>query len=188
MSTSGDAAISPILLPAGTEEPYNLLSFDGGGVKGISSMMILKKVMNRVRDIENEISVAENKPVNPEERKPVDYFHLGAGTSTGGLIALMLFRLNMNCSQVIAQYNILAKQVFSPRIGPFSLYQLGRLGKLVGDLWIKFKMLTGQSQFSHKPLELAIDTVVGSFPLDDDDEDRKGDAMLVKGSQGQGQM
>ncbi|EXJ89502.1 hypothetical protein A1O3_02569 [Capronia epimyces CBS 606.96] len=184
MSASEDTSRLP-LHETGTEESYNLLSIDGGGVKGISSMIILKKIMDRVREIENGTVAQEDKAINPEERRPVDYFDLAAGTSTGGLIALMLFRLNMKCSEVIAQYHILAKQVFSPRIGRLSLYRLGRFGKLVGDLWIKFKMLTGQSQFSHQPLEKAIDTVVGAFPLDDDDKARKGDAVLIKKNRGQ---
>lgn len=153
-------------------------------MKGISSMIILNKIMDRIREVENEENTLNDRDQNPAERAPVDYFDLAAGTSTGGLIALMLFRLNMKCSEVIATYDNLAKQVFSPRLGTVSLHQLGRLGKTVGDIWLKTKAISGHSQFSHKPLEKAIDAVVGAFPLDEDDRFKKGDAVLVKKSQG----
>lgn len=43
---------------------------DGGGVRGLSSLLILKQLMKRV---------------NPEDPpKPSDYFDLIGGTSTGG--------------------------------------------------------------------------------------------------------
>jgi patatin-like phospholipase/acyl hydrolase len=184
MSTLGDATQVPAP-KSGSCDSYNLLALDGGGVKGISSMIILQKIMDRVQLLENETAIEKNKPIDAEERRPVDYFDLAAGTSTGGLIALMLFRLNMKCSEVIAQYDSLSKQVFSPKLGSIYLHQFGQLGKFVGDIWLKFKAFTGQSQFSHKPLEKAIDTVVAAFPLDDDDKAKKGDAPLVKDSQGQ---
>ncbi|OAP65249.1 hypothetical protein AYL99_01221 [Fonsecaea erecta] len=184
MSFTGDPSnINPP--KSGSTEAYNILALDGGGVKGISSMMILQRIMDRVRDVENEANLEKGKPVDTEERKPVDYFDLAAGTSTGGLIALMLFRLEMNCTNVIAQYQNLAEEVFSPMLGSIHLNSLGALGKWIGDIWLKLKAVTGQSQFSHKPLEKAIDTVVGTFPLDDDDRTRKGDAALVKASKGQ---
>ncbi|OQV10916.1 hypothetical protein CLAIMM_14837 [Cladophialophora immunda] len=184
MSFTGD----PSKIPppkSGSTEAYNILALDGGGVKGISSTMILQGIMNRIRDVENEANLLKGKPTDPGERKPVDYFDLAAGTSTGGLIALMLFRLEMNCTDVIAQYQDLAKEVFSPMLGSIRLNSLGSFGKWIGDIWLKLKALAGRSQFSHKPLEKAIDTVVGNFPLDDEDRVRKGDAALVKPSKGQ---
>ncbi|KIW45558.1 uncharacterized protein PV06_03939 [Exophiala oligosperma] len=170
---------------SGATESYNLLALDGGGVRGISSMVILKKLMDRIKEMENEKAILQNKPINEEERKPVDYFDLAAGTSTGGLIALMLFRLDMKCSDVMAAYQTLAKQVFSPKLGSIPLHQYGRLGKWVGDIWLGIKAFTGRSKFSHGPLEKAIDTVVATFPLDDEDRELRGNASLLKESQGQ---
>ncbi|KIW16255.1 hypothetical protein PV08_06306 [Exophiala spinifera] len=170
---------------SGRTESYNLLSFDGGGVRGISSVVILKKLMDRIQEVENERAVLLGKQINEEERKPVDYFDLAAGTSTGGLIALMLFRLDMRCSDVIAAYQNLAKKVFSPKLGPIPLHQYGYVGKIVGDVWLGLKAFSGRSQFSHKPLENAIDKVVATFPLDDEDRELKGNASLLKGSRGQ---
>lgn len=148
-------------------------------------MVILKKIMDRVREIENAAAVEKGKPENATERKPVDYFDLAAGTSTGGLIALMLFRLEMNCTQVIASYNDLAKLVFQPKFGVIPLHKLGRLGVWFGNRWLNVKALCGRDQYSHKPLEQAIDTVVGNNPLDEDDRANKGNAPLLKASRGQ---
>lgn len=52
----------------------NLLSLDGGGVRGLSSLQILKQLMERVR--------VESHSDMP--RKPCDYFDMIGGTSTGG--------------------------------------------------------------------------------------------------------
>jgi patatin-like phospholipase/acyl hydrolase len=50
-----------------------LLSFDGGGVRGLSSLQILKQLM--------EIIDPEKPP------KPCDYFDMIGGTSTGGYVS-----------------------------------------------------------------------------------------------------
>jgi len=74
-----------------TDNPLRILSLDGGGIRGISSLYILKEVMRQIaRDYR-----ADN-PASPELcPHPFEYFDLICGTSTGGLIALMLGRLKM---------------------------------------------------------------------------------------------
>ncbi|KAF9476075.1 FabD/lysophospholipase-like protein [Pholiota conissans] len=47
--------------------------------------------------------------------KPCDYFDLIGGTSTGGIIALMLGRLRMDVNSAIDHYDNLAKKVFSSK-------------------------------------------------------------------------
>jgi patatin-like phospholipase/acyl hydrolase len=47
--------------------------------------------------------------------KPCDYFDLIGGTSTGGLIAIMLGRLKMNIEDCITAYLQLSQEVFQPR-------------------------------------------------------------------------
>ncbi|RYO22982.1 hypothetical protein AA0113_g12747 [Alternaria arborescens] len=59
-----------------------LLALDGGGVRGLSALMILEQLMEAV------------DPDAPP--KPCDYFDIISGTSTGGLIAVMLGRLRMS--------------------------------------------------------------------------------------------
>jgi len=62
-----------------------VLTLDGGGVRGLSSLLILQEIME---DIERRTDVDET-PL------PCKYFDLIGGTSTGGLIAIMLGRLGM---------------------------------------------------------------------------------------------
>jgi patatin-like phospholipase/acyl hydrolase len=164
---------------------FNLLSLDGGGIKGVSSLIILQRIMNFVRDIENAARRDQRKPEDHRERKPVDYFDLCGGTSTGGLIAIMLFRLEMSCGEALAANETMSRIIFSPKLGSIDLDELGPVGRFFGRIWLDMKALTGRSQFSYKPLETAIDTVVSQYPLDDDDRTQLGDAALIKASQGQ---
>jgi patatin-like phospholipase/acyl hydrolase len=52
------------------ENNLHLLSLDGGGVRGLSSLMILEQLMKRI-----------NEAAPP---KPCEYFNMIGGTSTGG--------------------------------------------------------------------------------------------------------
>jgi len=62
-----------------------ILTLDGGGVRGLSSLLILREIME---DIQHRTKAT----LTP---KPCDYFDLIGGTSTGGLIAIMLGLLGM---------------------------------------------------------------------------------------------
>ena len=77
----------------------NLLSLDGGGVRGLSSLMILKNIMENL---------------NPDSPPlPCDYFDMIGGTSTGGLIAIMLGRLKMSVDDCIDEYKKLSPRIFT---------------------------------------------------------------------------
>ncbi|KAJ7827110.1 hypothetical protein B0H14DRAFT_3144690 [Mycena olivaceomarginata] len=80
-----------------------LLALDGGGIRGLSMLIILEHLMYKLK-------VAEDLPAIPH---PCDYFDLIGGTSTGGLIALMLGRLRMSVEDAINVYGELSKEVFS---------------------------------------------------------------------------
>jgi len=174
--------------------PFKLLSLDGGGVKGLSSLIILQAIMKKVQEIEdgqasklsNGASGASSSAAEvASERRPVDYFDLAAGTSTGGLIALILFRLNMKTSEAIGVYEKLAEDVFCPRIGSFKLHLLGPVGHWLGDALLTFKAVFFDNQFSHKPLVAAIDQVVEAHG-DAEDKQLKSKAKLM--GKGNGQM
>lgn len=154
--------------------PKQLLSLDGGGVKGISSLLILEAIMEEVKKRE----IADGTNTSTDDRKPVDYFHLAAGTSTGGLIALMLFRLHMSVPEVKEKYESLAKDVFSPRIFGYSLHHIGTLGYYLGNGYLKAKAVFLNSQFSDEPLKEAIDRVVKEHGLDNDDKKAQGGVIL----------
>lgn len=71
--------------------PLRILAFDGGGVRGISSLCILKEIMAQLSR-----QYTHDHPDNAAlSLRPSDVFDLICGTSTGGLIALMLGRLQM---------------------------------------------------------------------------------------------
>jgi patatin-like phospholipase/acyl hydrolase len=60
-----------------------LLALDGGGVRGLSALMILEQLM---------------EAVNPDAPpKPCDYFDMIAGTSTGGLVFALSHDRNYPC-------------------------------------------------------------------------------------------
>ncbi|KAH7111139.1 phospholipase, patatin family protein [Dendryphion nanum] len=84
-----------------------LLSLDGGGVRGLSTLYILKVLMD---SLNNE---RENDGLPPV--KPCEIFDLIGGTSTGGLIAIMLGRLQMNVDECILEYKNIMKAVFERR-------------------------------------------------------------------------
>ncbi|KAF2150345.1 FabD/lysophospholipase-like protein, partial [Myriangium duriaei CBS 260.36] len=76
----------------------NLLCIDGGGIKGLSALYIIRKLM--------EFIDHDNPP------KPCKVFDMIGGTSTGGLIAVMLGRLDMTVDECIEQYRTLQNNVF----------------------------------------------------------------------------
>jgi patatin-like phospholipase/acyl hydrolase len=67
------------------DEFPRILSLDGGGVRGLSSLMILREIME---------DIGQRKEVD-KPPKPCEYFDLVGGTGMGGLIAVMLGRLGM---------------------------------------------------------------------------------------------
>ncbi|KAK5743050.1 hypothetical protein LTS12_024006 [Elasticomyces elasticus] len=64
-----------------------LLCLDGGGVRGLASLYVLKQLLSYVGD-----------------EKPCNFFDMIAGTSTGGLIAIMLGCLEMSVDECIEAY------------------------------------------------------------------------------------
>ncbi|KAL2885585.1 Vegetative incompatibility protein HET-E-1 [Ceratocystis lukuohia] len=85
-----------------TGPPKRILSIDGGGVRGLSSLLILERIMERIQQLENL----------PEVPKPCDRFDLIGGTGTGGIIAIMLERLQMNVDESIKAYKKLSDTGF----------------------------------------------------------------------------
>jgi patatin-like phospholipase/acyl hydrolase len=85
-----------------------ILSLDGGGYRGLSSLIMLQTIFNMFR--------AELEPPQPD-LKPCDFFDLIIGTSTGGIIALMLGRLRMSLEECIQTYSVLGEKVFGKEQG-----------------------------------------------------------------------
>ncbi|KAF2623699.1 FabD/lysophospholipase-like protein [Macroventuria anomochaeta] len=85
-------------------EELCLLALDGGGVRRLSSLCILDELMRKADN--------ENPP------NPYDYFDLIGGTSTGGLIAVMLGRLGMTIDECRHAYLDLAAEAFELKNHP----------------------------------------------------------------------
>ncbi|KAL2884650.1 Vegetative incompatibility protein HET-E-1 [Ceratocystis lukuohia] len=91
-------------MPQTTGPPVWLLSLDGGGVYGLSSLLILENIMECIQKSEGLSEVP----------RPCDRFDLIGGTGTGGIIAIMLGRLKMSIDQSIKEYKCLASEIFAP--------------------------------------------------------------------------
>ena len=70
-------------LPAMPGQELRLLALDGGGVRGLSSLIILEQLMETI------------DPDSPP--KPCDYFDMIGGTSTGGLVVTLRVDCGLLC-------------------------------------------------------------------------------------------
>ncbi|CEI70806.1 hypothetical protein FVEN_g714 [Fusarium venenatum] len=100
-----------------TDKPLRVLCLDGGGVRGLASLKILKRVME----------------MSYPGKKPCEVFDMIAGTSTGGFIAIMLGRLEMDVDECIESYTKFMGKVFPDQGGVLKKLPFG-LGKLE-DWW-----------------------------------------------------
>ncbi|KAL2817582.1 acyl transferase/acyl hydrolase/lysophospholipase [Aspergillus granulosus] len=96
------------------DREINILALDGGGVRALSTLYILKNIMEAID--------RENPP------KPCDFFDMIGGTGSGGLLAIMLGRLKMDIEQCITGYTRLCKHVFG-RKKRLSLTGMGSMTK-----------------------------------------------------------
>ncbi|KAF4452130.1 Acyl transferase/acyl hydrolase/lysophospholipase [Fusarium austroafricanum] len=83
--------------------PVRILSLDGGGIRGLSSLLILEKLMEELRQVNGLDQVP----------RPCEWFDLIGGTSTGGIIAIMLGKLGMTVAECIQAYKKVAQQAFT---------------------------------------------------------------------------
>ena len=79
-----------------------LIHADGGGVRGHSELVILEQLMLSMRQHQKLSSTP----------KQCEMFDMICGTSTGGIIALMLSRLRMSIDDTRNVYSQVAKDVF----------------------------------------------------------------------------
>lgn len=131
-----------------------LLSLDGGGVRGLSTLYILKGIMTRLN--------SRRKDAGLPAVKPCEVFDLIGGTSTGGLIAIMLGRLEMDVDECIAAYTELMKAIFVKASSQLPITWKGKV----------------KPRFNSAKLKDAIEDVVssrGALPADafDDGKDRR---------------
>ncbi|OXV08362.1 hypothetical protein Egran_03875, partial [Elaphomyces granulatus] len=115
--------------------PARILCLDGGGVKGVATLQILKEIMTAVN--QQQQTRGQDTPASQGGIKPCDYFDLICGTSTGGLIALMLGRLEFTVDDAIQKYKQLANDIFK-----------------------KETAFSWNAKYDHKPLERKLKEVI----------------------------
>lgn len=155
-------------LATSSKKSHQLLSLDGGGIKGIASLYTLQEIMKEVQLEENSrkdqvtLTDSEKKELE-QERLPVDHFDLAARTSTGGIIGILLLRLRMNTSEAIYIYEEMAAKIFSPTFQGYKVYKLRWPGYYASNGILKWKAATQPSQFSDGLLKQAIDDFVNKY-------------------------
>lgn len=123
-----------------------VLSIDGGGIRGYSSLVILQALMEEVGKIErarnpkatssifssvlgpldDEICAAPTPNAMPKsEYWPCHYFDYIAGTGTGGVIAMMLGRYRMSVPEAMERYrDMYATVVKQQPVSPLPKHRL----------------------------------------------------------------
>jgi len=102
--------------------PKRILSLDGGGVRGLITLGVLKHVEDELRA----------QSPNPETFRLSDYFDLIGGTSTGALIATLL-ALGRSVDQITELYFRICPQVFGKASwlpGYWSKFDANRLDRI----------------------------------------------------------
>ncbi|KAH8888996.1 FabD/lysophospholipase-like protein [Thozetella sp. PMI_491] len=89
----------------GKRKPPSILSFDGGGVSTLSSLLILHDLMKRVAALSSDLPDGEVLPR--------DIFEYIFGASSGGLSAIMLGRLKMSVPAAIHKFQEHATAIFA---------------------------------------------------------------------------
>jgi len=142
--------------PASTPHAALILSLDGGGIKGYSSLLILKAIMEAVIEEETRRNQEEtgSRQHSPEEldglKRPSAYFDYIVGTSTGGLIATMLGRLKLTVDDCISEYETFGEAIFAHP----------RKAHVQNKLWLC-------SKFDWRNLERVMREVVEKYKLPD---------------------
>ncbi|CAE6489206.1 unnamed protein product, partial [Rhizoctonia solani] len=95
----------------------NILCIDGGGVRGLSSLVILQEFMRHVENSSGRDTI-----------HPYEHFEIIAGTGTGGVSACMLGRLRMPIAKAIERYARFVEEVFTDKkwYGP-TMYKATKL-------------------------------------------------------------
>ncbi|KAF2115584.1 acyl transferase/acyl hydrolase/lysophospholipase [Lophiotrema nucula] len=141
--------MDPSTAEANPHAPLRLLSLDGGGVRGLSSLMVLDTLMAM-----EEKRLGLRGQDDQTQLRPCNYLDLIGGTSTGGIIAIILSRLRLDCKKAISIYTRVSKEVI----------QHDRSLKLFGK-----RVRIGNSHFSSAVLAKAIKSGLKELGYDEDE-------------------
>ena len=132
-----------------SQQNLRILSLDGGGVKGYTALLILQRIINTYK----ELSGLDDDTV----LKPCQIFDLIIGTSTGGLIATMLGRLEMSVEEALQQYEAVGKKVFRKPA------MLGSMGKAA-------RALASRPFFDIESLQKAVKALLREKNINEDEQ------------------
>ncbi|KAF2634528.1 FabD/lysophospholipase-like protein [Massarina eburnea CBS 473.64] len=125
-----------------------ILTLDGGGIRGYASLIIIQRLMHEIAECEKRMEDSHGpvpdsgrRTFNEDELLPCHYFDYMYGTSTGGLISVMLARLRMTVPQCLEIYRKVGNDLFGHRRNILPL----------------------ATKFHHKPLEKAVRTIVSEY-------------------------
>jgi predicted acylesterase/phospholipase RssA len=93
-----------------------VLSIDGGGFRGLSCLLVLESLL------ENLGLAAENQS-GQQPIRPCDIFDMICGTSTGGILAILLGRLGLTCGQAITEYKSLMIALFGENMDEEKMWE-----------------------------------------------------------------
>ena len=133
-----------------------ILSLDGGGVRGLSIIIILRHLMrnlNRKRGVEVQ---------------PWEEFDMIGGTSTGGIIAIMLGRLRMSLEECETAYKTLSSEIFRAR------------SRHSADPRRIYDFLEANGKFNPQPLEESVRNILGDHHLAEDELLQDSDAEACR--------
>ncbi|KAF2012218.1 FabD/lysophospholipase-like protein [Aaosphaeria arxii CBS 175.79] len=123
-------------------------TLDGGGIRGYASLLILQRLVheivvweNRLQEQEGPVKGSTRHTFNEDEILLCHYFDYMYGTSTGGLISVMLARLRMTVPQCLEIYRQVGEDLFGHRRNVLPL----------------------ATKYHHKPLEKAVQRIVREF-------------------------
>jgi uncharacterized protein len=137
-------------------KPFRILSVDGGGIRGLISVLVLEEIERRLSEkLKRTVRIA-------------DFFHLFAGTSTGGLIALSLTApKEISASGLASFYTEDGPKIFSRGLGR----QLTTLWGLAGP------------KYSSTPLREAVERRLGPSKVSEATRDLLVTSYDMKGSE-----
>lgn len=137
--------------------PKKVLSLDGGGVRGILTLGMLKKIETLLREKYNDKNLVL-----------ADYYDLIGGTSTGAIIASGL-AIGKTVDEIIELYLDLGKKIFGE----------GRKHTIFKRDWTKIRAIFNEN-YSSDNLEKYLQTVFGEISINDTEKIKCGLAINTK--------
>ena len=132
-------------------KPLKILTIDGGGIRGISSLLILEELLR---------AIARNNGCQDSKPRPCDVFDVISGIGPGGWLALLLGRFQMDIPSALAEwYNLIdciaprtKREKLRIRLKQHSYYDTDRLIEQIDHLTEEYE--TDKHMFFDPPKDV----------------------------------